>query len=93
MQFQKDEAPDNMALQSIEFASKSITSTETQFSNTEGEALGILYGLETFHHCCFTHEVKCYNRPTLLMAIFKTDIVSLPHRLQGFILHIHQYNI
>ena len=33
------------------------------YNNIEGEAIGILHGLEKFHHCCFTHKVQCDNRP------------------------------
>ena len=62
----KDTAPDNTILRPITFASKSLTSGEQRYSNIEGEALGILHGLKTFHHYCFVREVrniqkKCSN--------------------------------
>ena len=53
MQFPRNEAPNNAAIWSIAFASKSLTSTETWYSNNEREALGILCGLEKFHYYCF----------------------------------------
>ena len=40
------------------FAAKKLTSMETCYSNREREAIGILYGLEKYHHYCFAHEVK-----------------------------------
>ena len=43
---QKGTAPDN----TITFASKSLTSLKWRYSNIECEALGILHGLEKFHH-------------------------------------------
>ena len=50
----KDEAPDNSILRLIEFPSKSLTrAKKKRYSNIEREALGILYGLEKFQHCCF----------------------------------------
>ena len=57
-QIPQDEAPDNIALQPITFASKNLISAETRFSNIEREALGILHSLERFHHQCITHEVS-----------------------------------
>ena len=42
----KDEAPDGSVLWQIPFASKSLTSTETHYSNIETEALGILHDLK-----------------------------------------------
>ena len=42
--------PDNTILHPIEFASKSLMDIEHRYSNIEREALGILHGLEKFHH-------------------------------------------
>ena len=47
---QKDMVPDNTILHPIAFASKSLTGAESRYSNIESEALGILHGLEKFHH-------------------------------------------
>ena len=43
---QRNEVPDNAALQAIAFISKTLISMETCYSNTEREALGIPHGLE-----------------------------------------------
>ena len=80
MQFQRNEAPDHAALHPIAFNSKSLTCAETQYSNTERGALGILYGLEKFHHYCFANKTL-------------EDVAILAQRLQRILLHIHQYNI
>ena len=48
---QKGMAPDNTILCPIALASKSLTGAEWRYSNIEQEALGILHGLEKFHHC------------------------------------------
>ena len=50
---QKGIAPDNITLHPIAFAGKSLTSVEWRYSNIECEVLGILHGLEKFHHYCF----------------------------------------
>ena len=47
---QRDMAPDNASLRPNTFASKSLTGAEQRYSNIKWEALGILHGLEKFHH-------------------------------------------
>ena len=81
MQLPRNEAPDNAALWLIVFAGKSMKSAETQYSNIEEVALGILHGLEKFHHYYFTHEVSRIKDHKLLMSVFKRDVASLPQRL------------
>ena len=49
----RDKAPDISFLTPIAFSSKSLTGAEKRYSDIEKEALGILYGLEKFHHYCF----------------------------------------
>ena len=53
MACQKGVAPDNITLCTIVFTSESHTDAEWRYSNIECEALGILHGLEKFHHFCF----------------------------------------
>ena len=69
--------PDNTILCPIAFASKSLMGAECRYSNVEREALGILHGLETFHHYCFAREVHIitYHKP--LVAILKKDVATL----------------
>ena len=45
--------PHNITLCPIAFTSKGLTGVEQGYSNIECEALGILHGLEKFHHYCF----------------------------------------
>ena len=56
MNCHRHEVPDNSILRPIAFASKTITGAKKRYSNIEREALGILYGLEKFHHYC-----RCSN--------------------------------
>ena len=63
--------PDYTSLHPIAFASKSITGAEHRYSNIEREALGILHGLEKFHHYCFTREVHVITDHKPLVAILK----------------------
>ena len=50
LQFPGSEVPNSATAWPIEFASKSLTSMETYYYYTEQETLGILHGLEKFHH-------------------------------------------
>ena len=54
----RDEAPDNSINRPILFSSNSLNREEKRYSNIEREALGILYGLQNFHHFCFAREVS-----------------------------------
>ena len=77
MWFPKDEACDNSVLRPVAFASQSQTNTETYYSNIEGEALGILHGLDKFHHYYFIHEVSVITDHTPLVAVLKKDVATL----------------
>ena len=89
----KDEAPDNSILRPIAFVNKSLIRAEKRYSNIGREVLGILYGLETFCHYCFTREVSIITDHRPLVAIFKKDIATLPQGLQQILLRIHQYRV
>ena len=67
--------PGNLKL--VAFASKSLSKTETYQSNIGREALGILYSLEKFHHCCFVRLEGVITDVKTLVAIFKNDIAIL----------------
>ena len=77
----------------IAFASKSLTSAEHRYSNIQREALGMLHGLEKFHHYCFARDVNVIKDHKPLVAIFKNDEVTLSQRIQCILLRIHQYRV
>ena len=88
---QKDMVPDNTILHPIAFASKSLTGAEQRYSNIEREALGILHGLEKFHHYCFGREVLIITDHKLLVSIFKKRCSHTVTHMH--IVKIHQYSI
>ena len=90
---QKDITPDNTILQPIAFTSKSLTSAKCRYSNIEREVLGILQGLEKFHHYCFARDVNVITDHKTLVALFKKDVASLSQRIQCILLRIHQYRV
>ena len=88
---QKGMAPDNIILCPIAFASKILTGAEWRYSNIKQEALGILHGLEKFHHYCFSREVLIITDHKPLVSMFKKDVATLLQCIQCILLKIHQY--
>ena len=78
----KDMVPDNTILYPIAFASKSLMDAEHGYSNIEREVLGILQGLEKFHHYCFAREVYVITNHKPLVSIFKKDVATLSQQIQ-----------
>ena len=60
---QKGVAPNNITLCPIVFASKSVIGAEWRYSNIECEVLGILHGLEKFHHYFLGVRGAGHHRP------------------------------
>ena len=89
--WQKGMVPDNIILCPITFASESLTGAEWRYTNIEWEALGILHGLDKFHHYCFGREVFIITNHKLLVSMFKKDRATLSQHIQHIILKIHQY--
>ena len=70
-------APDNTILCPITFVSKILMGAEHRYSNIKCKALGILHGLEKFHHYCFGREVLVITDHKLLVSMFKKDVATL----------------
>ena len=68
---QKGVASQNIALHPIAVTSKSLTGAEQRYSNIKQEALGILHGLQKFHHYCFGQEVLVITDHKPLVSMFK----------------------
>ena len=86
-------APDNTIICPIVFASKYLTGVECRYSNIKWEALGILHGLEKFHHYWFARKVLNTTEHKLLVVIFKKDMAMLLQCIQCILLKIHQYRV
>ena len=63
------------------------------YNNIEHEALGILHGLENFHHYCFGREVLVIMDHKPLVSMFKKDVTTLSQQIQCILLKIHQYRV
>ena len=88
-----DEIPDNATLHPTAFTSLSPLSAQWHYNNIEWESLGILHGLEKFHHYCFAKEVCVITDHKSLVAIISKDVAMLSQHLQYIMMHIHQYRV
>ena len=80
-----DKVPDNAKLHLI--VSKSLLSTEQEYSNIENVTLGILRCLGKFHLYCFAEEVCDITDHKPLVAILNMDVAILSKQLQHIMLH------
>lgn len=87
------EIPPTECLRPIAYGSKSLTTTEQNYSNIEREALGILHALQKFHHYTFGRHTHIITDHRPLLAIFKKDVATASPRLQRILMKMHQYNI
>ena len=77
MNYRHDGVLDNAILCPIAIASVSLSSAEQCYSNIECEALGILYGLEMFHHYHFRSEVCINNDHKPLVTLLSKYVATL----------------
>ena len=89
----KDTAPHNTILCPIAFVSRSLTGAQQRYINIICEALGILHGLEKFHHYCLGREVLFITDHKTLVSIFKKDVATLSQGIQHILLKKHQYRV
>ena len=68
-------------------------SPEQRYSNIEHGELGILHGLEKFHHYCFGREVLIITDHKPLAVMFKKDVATVSQHIQHILLKIHQYRV
>ena len=90
---QKGMTPYNTILCPIAFASKSLTGAEQRYSNIKHETLGILHGLDKFHHYCFGREVLIITDHKPLVSMFTKEVATLLEHIQHILLKIHQYRV
>ena len=77
----------------LAFASKSLTETESRYSNIEGEMLGILFGLERFHQYVYGRHVEVHTDHKPLESIYTKHIFAAPPRLARMLRRIQQHDV
>ena len=81
------------AVVTIALPSKSLSSVEKRYSNIEREALGILHGLDKFHHYCFVRVVSIIADHKPLVTIFKKEVAIQSQRIHQILLRIYQCRV
>ena len=79
--------------QPVAFASKSLTDTESNYCNIEQEMLGIVFGLERFHHYAYGRHVIIETDHKPLESITRKNLTNaLTPRLMRMLLRIQKYD-
>ena len=77
---------------SVRFLSKSLTPTQTDYSNIERELLAVLFACEKLHVYTFGCKVTIHTDHKPLESICQKPISLAPPRLQRMLLRLRLYN-
>ena len=75
----------------ITFSSRSTTDVESRYSQTEQEALAVLWGCQHFHHYVFDKHIVINTDHKPLVRLLSLNSNPPPH-IQCWILHLEAYN-
>ena len=76
----------------VAYASKSLTETESNYCNIEREMLGIVFGLERFHHYAYGRHVTVETDHEPLESTTSKNLTNAPPRLMRMLLRIQKYD-
>ncbi len=76
----------------VAYASRSLSGTEQRYSQTEREALGVVYSLEHFHLYVFGKPVTVITDHKPLLYIMNNPVSKPPARIERWALRINPYN-
>ena len=77
----------------IEFASRALTTTETHYSQTEREALAIVWACEHFHIYLFGAPFSVHTDHKPLVALFNNPRAQLSTRIERWVLRLQPYDL
>ena len=77
--------------QPVSYASKSLTDTESRYSNIEREMLGVVFALTRFHQYTYGRAVTVVTDHKPLESLNKRNINDCPARLQRMLLRLQCY--
>ena len=75
------------------FVSKSLTETESRYSNIELEMLSIVYGLLRFHQYVYGRHMEVHTDNKPLESINNKHLFAAPPRLTRMLFRIQQYEV
>ena len=76
----------------IAYASRSLTDTEMRYSQTEKEALAIVWGVEHFHIYVYGHEFVLVTDHKLLETIYGNRNYKTSARIERWVLRLQPYS-
>ena len=85
------EIPNN--LRPVAYASKTLTSCESNYSNFERELLGVLFSVLHFKHFTYGCKVHIITDHKPLVSLFRKSLTSASPRLSRMLLHILDYQL
>ena len=77
----------------VAMASRSLTDTESRYSNIERECLAVMFGLEKFEYYLLGRHTLVETDHSPLKQIFKKNIAEAPARLQRLLLRCMKFDI
>ena len=80
-------------LQPVAYASKTLASCESNYSNIERELLGVLFSVLHFKHFTYGHKVHIITDHKPLVSLFRKSLTSASPRLPRMLLHIFHYQL
>ena len=80
-------------LRPVAYASKTLTSCESNYSNIERELLGVLISVLHFKHFTCGHKVHIITDHKPLVSLFRKSLTSASPRLSRMLLHILDYQL
>ena len=79
------------SIKPISVGSRSLTDTETRYSQTEREALGVMWSLQYYHYYVFDRHVTIYTDHKPLEILLSASS-NPPPRIQRWLLRMQGYN-
>ena len=87
----KSDVPNNLRL--VFYTSKTLTETESNYSNIEREMLGVVFSILHFKHFTFGHKVHVVTDHKPLITLFRKNLHATSPRLSHMLVRILDYNI
>ena len=76
----------------VAFASKTLTTAQSNYSNLERECLAIVHGIQRYHHYLFGRHFTIITDHKPLEMILRKPLSAAPPRLQRLLVKIQGYN-
>lgn len=75
----------------IAYGSRALTDTKTRYSQTEREALAVLWSCQHFHHYVFDRHITIWTDHKSLIKLLTHKATAPPH-IMRWILHLQAYD-